>query len=134
MGDVTLTRILEKTGVPRILEALESNDWAATAADDFLDGSDDDFGEFASAERVDELDDERNLDLGVAGEDQATLRTGILSALADGGDEDGGQDEVERVEKMMRTLLAAREAGEGMGEEERKRMAKRAVEKVMGDL
>lgn len=43
-------------------------------------------------------------------------------------------DDVVRVERMMRKLQAVREAGEGMSEEQRKKMAARAVKEVMADL
>lgn len=50
------------------------------------------------------------------------------------GLEELDEDEIAKIEKMMRKLQAVREAGEGMGEEQRKRMAARAVEEVMRDL
>lgn len=50
------------------------------------------------------------------------------------GQQELDDDEVAKVEKMMRKLQAVREAGEGMGEEQRKRMAARAVREVMADL
>ena len=43
-------------------------------------------------------------------------------------------DDVARVERMMRKLQAAREAGQGMNEAQRKKMAARAVAEVMRDL
>ncbi|KAI6784928.1 uncharacterized protein J7T54_008022 [Emericellopsis cladophorae] len=43
-------------------------------------------------------------------------------------------EDLEKVEKMMRKLQAAREAGEGMSEAQRKRMAARAVEEVMREM
>lgn len=61
----------------------------------------------------------------------------LLKGVGDG--EEGGKSEldaedVEKVEKMMRKLQAVREAGEGMGYEQRRRMAARAVEDVMKEL
>ncbi|VUC21890.1 unnamed protein product [Clonostachys rosea] len=52
-------------------------------------------------------------------------------------EEEGGElndDDIAKVEKMMRKLQAAREAGEGMGQDQRRRMAARAVEEVMREL
>lgn len=43
-------------------------------------------------------------------------------------------EDVEKVERMMRKLQAVREAGEGMGYEQRRRMAARAVADVMKEL
>lgn len=45
-----------------------------------------------------------------------------------------GEDDVAKVERMMRKLQAVREAGEGMGQEQRRRMAARAVDEVMKEL
>jgi hypothetical protein len=63
-----------------------------------------------------------------------TNKEGTSEAAAAGGLEDLDEDEIAKIEKMMRKLQAVREAGEGMGEEQRKRMAARAVEEVMRDL
>lgn len=53
----------------------------------------------------------------------------------DGEDEDEPDDEeVAKMERMMMKLQAVREAGEGMPEEQRKRMAARAVGEVMKEL
>ena len=43
-------------------------------------------------------------------------------------------EDVERVEMMMRKLQAVREAGEGMSVDQRRRMAARAVEDVMKEF
>lgn len=43
-------------------------------------------------------------------------------------------EDVEKVERMMRRLQAVREAGEGLGYEQRRRMAARAVGEVMKEL
>lgn len=43
-------------------------------------------------------------------------------------------DEVLKVEKMMRKLQAVKEAGEGLPDAQRRRMAARAVEEVMKEL
>ena len=51
-----------------------------------------------------------------------------------GQDEDLDDEEIARMDMMMRKLQAVREAGEGMPEEQRKRMAARAVQEVMKEL
>ena len=43
-------------------------------------------------------------------------------------------EEVVKVEKMMRKLQAVKEAGEGLPDAQRRRMAARAVEEVMKEL
>lgn len=52
----------------------------------------------------------------------------------EGGGDELDDDEVVKVERMMRKLQAVREAGEGLPEAQRKRMAARAVEEVMKQL
>lgn len=58
------------------------------------------------------------------------------SAAADTKDENHelGDEDIAKVEKMMRKLQAAKEMGEGMNEAQRKRLAARAVEEVMREL
>lgn len=43
-------------------------------------------------------------------------------------------DDVTKMDNMMKKLLAVREAGEGLPEEQRKRMAAQAVKEVMKEL
>ncbi|KAL2207937.1 hypothetical protein CC79DRAFT_1368792 [Sarocladium strictum] len=151
----------EKSGIPRVKEALESNDWAQL--DD--DGPLSDFGDFEDPSTQDKDDDPENMDFGYDKADFEGLKKAIWenSLLNDDGDfdastgkkgaastdkekdgaggpsEDSGMAEVDvddviRVERMMAKLQAVREAGEGMGEEQRKKMAARAVREVMADL
>lgn len=61
-------------------------------------------------------------------------KTSGEEAAARGGFEDLDDEDIAKVERMMRKLQAVRDAGEGMGEEQRKRMAARAVEEVMKEL
>jgi hypothetical protein len=57
-------------------------------------------------------------------------------SAADAKDEAGelGDEDIAKVEKMMRKLQAAKEMGEGMSEAQRKRLAAKAVEEVMREL
>ncbi|KAK1599405.1 alpha and gamma adaptin binding protein p34-domain-containing protein [Colletotrichum navitas] len=179
----------EKMGIPRVLEALESNDW--DAADD-LDGglSDLDSDEeppsglprsrrpLAEADGdgdEDENDlDPESLDFGFDKSDFEGLKKAIWNldqeqqpetdeaddddynekkcatreALAknnteegagksrDGDDEDEelDGDEVEKIERMMRKLQAVRDMSAGLPEEQRRKMAKKAVGEVMKEL
>lgn len=153
----------EKTGIPRVREALESNDWEQ------LDGGDplSDFGEAHSDKSNDAEDfDPESLEFGVDRSDFEGLRMAIWEtshretgdsenvdptkatpdqpkatdaaggSTADTKDEDRelGDEDIAKVEKMMRKLQAARDMGEGMGEAQRKRLAARAVEEVMREL
>jgi len=72
------------------------------------------------------------------GADKASTTTTAGPDTGDGQEGDGsadlGEDDVAKVERMMRKLQAVREAGEGMGQEQRRRMAARAVEEVMKEL
>ncbi|KAM0549778.1 hypothetical protein ACHAPJ_009217 [Fusarium lateritium] len=149
----------EKTGVARVKEALEANDWSQLE----VPLSDDEFGDFETSSAKADDDDDNELDpqkmgFGFDKADFEGLRRAIWEASQDveepsepnkaetskegasGGTTAGGgldeldEDEIAKVEKMMRKLQAVREAGEGMGEEQRKRMAARAVEEVMREL
>ncbi len=51
-----------------------------------------------------------------------------------GKDDEIGDEDVAKVEAMMRKLQAAREAGETMGEAQRRKMAAKAVEEVMREF
>ncbi|KEZ40449.1 Uncharacterized protein SAPIO_CDS8329 [Scedosporium apiospermum] len=50
------------------------------------------------------------------------------------GEEDISEEDVQKIERMMSKLKAVREMGEGMPEEERRRLARRAVDEVMKEL
>lgn len=169
--------------MPRVLEALEANDWAAAPA--FLDrgefGEDDeeagsDFGEFAGSlgEGDDDLDD---MNFGIGKDDLAELRKAIWNAeqgesrgtksteptakstegekgqdteaeastgkkseetAGTGPDEeddgDLGEDDLQKLEGMMRKLQAVRDMSAGLPEDQRRRIAARAVGEVMRDL
>ncbi|KAM0189975.1 hypothetical protein ACHAPQ_002099 [Fusarium lateritium] len=157
-GDTGRNEFGEKTGVARVKQALEANDWAQVEAP----FSDSEFGDFeaSSAKSQDEGDkelDPQKMGFGFDKSDFEGLRHAIWEASQDvdespetskaetdkkdipdgtaaGGLGELDEDEIAKIEKMMRKLQAVREAGEGMGEEQRKRMAARAVEEVMRDL
>ncbi|KAK7456318.1 alpha and gamma adaptin binding protein p34 [Colletotrichum acutatum] len=185
--------LVEKMGIARVLEALESNDWDAVDAmdgpsdlDSDLDaaagdlprkprplaggtGNDDDDDEF-------DLDDPENLDFGFDRADFEGLKKAIWNLeqeqeqeedeVAEGGalgtgktasgsrggaatteipdaKEKKGKDEekedldaedVEKIEQMMRKLQAVRDLSAGLPEDQRRRMAKKAVGEVMKEL
>ncbi|KAF5707121.1 Increased recombination centers 6 [Fusarium mundagurra] len=153
-GDTGRNEFGEKTGVARVKEALEANDWSQLEAP----LSDSEFGDFeTSSAKGDEDDkelDPQKMGFGFDKSDFEGLRRAIWESSQDVeepsesskaetskegapggiGLEDLDEDEIAKIEKMMRKLQAVREAGEGMGEEQRKRMAARAVEEVMRDL
>ncbi|KAL5598050.1 hypothetical protein FOBRF1_011843 [Fusarium oxysporum] len=153
-GDTGRNEFGEKTGVARVKEALEANDWSQIEAP----LSDSEFGDFeTSSAKADEDDkelDPQKMGFGFDKTDFEGLRRAIWESSQDVeepsesskaetskegasggiGLEDLDEDEIAKIEKMMRKLQAVREAGEGMGEEQRKRMAARAVEEVMRDL
>lgn len=179
---LTQTNPTEKTGIPRIREALEANDWAQLSDDlsdfgDFKDPSDlkneddDDDGKELDPESLDfgfdkadfeglrasiwtsgmpqpddddenEPEKEKNQETKKQPEKEANGNESGTRAVNAGGE---GQErpetetelddgDVEKMESMMRRLVAVREAGEGMGYEQRRRMAARAVEDVMKEL
>lgn len=51
-----------------------------------------------------------------------------------GEDEELGDEDVQKLERMMLKLQAVRDATAGLPEEQRKRMAKRAVGEVMKEM
>ena len=152
----------ERVGIARALEALESNDWAQSTGldEDDLEGSD--FGDFATAasknkapannEGDDDIDfDPENLDFGFDRGDFDGLRQAIWSASREreedsagnksgpgdpgpGEEEHIGEEDVQKLERMMRKLQAVRDMNEGLPEEQRRRRAKQAVEEVMKEL
>jgi len=211
--------ITEKTGIPRILEALESNDWAQEDMDILedlgigSDDDDDDFGAFTggqtngrSSRKKDTDIDPESLDFGFDREDfeglkraiwtsgqevdafappittatTATAATSSSTAIgADGSEatqpittkiaedataqaapsrgdrikasdqnpeisgtddraeqhlDDDDAEEVEKIERMMLKLSAVRDMAAGLPEDQRRRMAARAVGEVMREL
>lgn len=152
-------------GIPRVLEALESNDWDSLATVD----EDDDLAALADgtdrgADDEDGTDlDPENLDFGFDREDFEGLKKAIWEARVeregddggnqaiggkpsdldqasaqakkpdDGGDELGDED-IQKVEQMMRKLQAVKDMSAGLPEDQRKRMAAKAVGEVMKEL
>ncbi|KAK8116921.1 uncharacterized protein PG998_005202 [Apiospora kogelbergensis] len=145
----------EKTGISRAKEALEANEWDQVGGSDL--GSD--FGDFEAALDGDD-NDEDGLD-GVVASSKATdldpkdldfeakdaARTGELDASNGGSGGSGGgssskeeednkldEAEIQKLEGMMRKLQAVRDMSAGLPEDQRKRMAAKAVGEVMKDL
>lgn len=154
---------VERVGIARVLEALESNDWAQGTGldedDDDLDGSD--FGDFTAPttrskaatkdDGSEDVDfDPEDLDFGFDREDFAGLKQAIWSASRDreedsatGKGEPGdpgpgegeiGDEDVQKLERMMRKLQAVRDMNEGLPEDQKRRKAKQAVQEVMKEL
>ncbi|UNI19604.1 hypothetical protein JDV02_005783 [Purpureocillium takamizusanense] len=159
----------EKSGMERVREALEANDWEGDGMDEFgaFEGTDSEVDDNASL-------DPESLDFGFDRADFEGLKKAIWSSGVEPGEgnstsdapgatagnatsdvqtQDGrahthsppqkgqdiegealDEDDVAKVERMMRKLQAAREAGQGMNEAQRKRMAARAVAEVMREL
>ncbi|KND91989.1 hypothetical protein TOPH_03354 [Tolypocladium ophioglossoides CBS 100239] len=161
----------EKTGIARVKEALESNDWAQEDAASALS----DFGDFEAAEGepLDDADDGKDLDpesldfgfdradfeglrraLWSSGQDECddaeAAKMDVNDSSAPEGDDaaqetqkpkenDGAEeglddDDVVKVEKMMRKLQAVRDAGAGVSEAQRRKMAAKVVAEVMREL
>lgn len=173
----------EKTGIPRVLEALQANDWSQAGPDEDDEDEVEDaagavagFGSGASARKTKEgkgnaiegVDENgelnpESLDFGFDREDFAGLRKAIWNTQGEedadddefmdkpgvssknkapsggGGDgeeggEDIGEEDVQKLEGMMKKLLAVRDMSAGLPDEQRKRMAKNAVAEVMKEL
>ena len=161
----------EKTGIARVLEALQSNDWAGGGLGGSDDDEDDEFG-LGELDRPSHSIREHS-DAGGAGDDDADLapenldfgfdRTdfeGLKKAIWSSGKhneedfasdsidlpaqtarEDGtgkeqelGDEDVQKLERMFVKLQAVRDRTAGLPEEQRKKIAKQAVGEVMKEL
>ncbi|OAQ97356.1 hypothetical protein LLEC1_03420, partial [Akanthomyces lecanii] len=128
----------EKSGLPRVKEALEANEWEQAASVNELVSDEDEDGKQTP---VRALDDAENMGFGLGQGDLETLKEAIFAnQYSEEHDEDGkdedvvGDEDVAKVEDMMHKLQAAREAGETMSEAQRRKMAAKAVEEVMREL
>ncbi|KAH9241197.1 hypothetical protein K456DRAFT_1856278 [Colletotrichum gloeosporioides 23] len=168
----------EKMGIPRVLEALESNDWAADAGPDvdsdleeveaemaglprkprpLADGDDDefdfdpeslDFGfdradfeglkkaiwnlEQEQQQQADDVDEGKKSDEKKDGE--ASKNAAEKETAACDEEERLDAEEIEKLEGMMRKLQAVRDMSAGLPEEQKRKMAKKAVSEVMKEL
>ncbi|KAK5654792.1 hypothetical protein OQA88_6828 [Cercophora sp. LCS_1] len=124
----------ERMGVERAREALMANDWSGGGMAD----GEDEFGGFA------EGDDAEGMDFGFDKEDFVGLKKAIWNAAGgeDGMDVDGegskeeelGEEDVQKMERMMLKLQAVRDRSAGLPEEQRKRLAQQAVDEVMKEF
>ncbi|KAK4040012.1 alpha and gamma adaptin binding protein p34-domain-containing protein [Parachaetomium inaequale] len=128
----------ERMGIARVLEALEANDWSGGGMGGEGEEEEADVKEQGQPgeDEDDEFDPEK-LDFGFDREDFLGLKRAIWSGGEKGGDdedEEVGEEDVQKLERMMMKLQAVRDASAGMPEEQRKRMAARAVGEVMKEL
>ncbi|ERS98645.1 hypothetical protein HMPREF1624_05432 [Sporothrix schenckii ATCC 58251] len=131
----------EKTGIPRLLEALEANDWELVG-----DGEGDENDLFGSFQDVrlpgtasdDEInfDDPESVDFGFDRDDFAGLRQAIwqqqTAELDDDDEED--KDQAAIMESMIQRLQAARLQSELLTPAQRRAMAARVVGDVMREI
>lgn len=131
-GDKGTNDFGEKVGVERLREALEANEWAATA-----------FGE--EDLDVDDFDIDDDV-VGVTDREEVEWTAelfGVKSALADGGEDLEDEEapssanqqaaQVDELEQMLGTLLAFKERSSGLSEADRRRMAAQTVRALMKD-
>lgn len=137
------TNVLEKTGIPRLLEALEANDWELVGGG----GDDDEDALFGSLQDVrlpgagsdDEInfDDPESADFGFDRDDFAGLRQAIWqqqTAERPDDDDEEDKDQAAIMESMVRRLQAARLQSELLTPAQRRAMAARVVGEVMRDI
>ncbi|KAI1751591.1 hypothetical protein F4782DRAFT_504527 [Xylaria castorea] len=153
----------EKTGIPRALEALETNDWENAAAEDL--GSDfEDIDAYLEAGKETSKDpggtdlDPEELDFGFDREDFEGLKRAIWNAGEDGEENFTDEDpkaaleskenkvgeteeeeslddqDIQKMERMMAKLQAVKDTNAGLPEDQRKRAAAKAVAEVMRDF
>ncbi|KAJ4288255.1 hypothetical protein N0V88_007445 [Collariella sp. IMI 366227] len=132
--------VLDVLGV-LVLEALQANDWSGGGIGE---GDDDGGGrgkrkkgkEKMGGEEEGEFDPE-NLEFGFDREDFAGLKKAIWGGgdgQEEGENEEVGEEDIQKLERMMVKLQAVRDATAGLPEEQRKKMAARAVGEVMKEL
>jgi hypothetical protein len=141
----------ERMGIARVMEALQANDWSggglAESGDRDEEEENDEMAGMKGGEdpRRDEKEgdgeaefdfDPESLDFGFDREDFAGLRKAIWSGgeRGDEEDEEVGDEDVQKLERMMLKLQAVRDTSAGLPEEQRRRMAARAVGEVMKEL
>ncbi|KAL2053057.1 hypothetical protein ABVK25_006694 [Lepraria finkii] len=113
----------EKTGIPRLLEALEANEWDSGEA-----GAD-----------ADALSDELGLEDGFGAEaaqmesEMTELKMAVQGKEGVEGEE-GGDEEVQELENMILKMQAIKDMGADMPEAERRKFAAKAVRDVMKTL
>ncbi|CAK7215351.1 hypothetical protein SCUCBS95973_002452 [Sporothrix curviconia] len=140
----------EKTGIPRLLESLQANDWELLGeGDDDMYGSFQDIvGEGGDFDDIN-FDDPESVDFGFDRDDFAGLRQAIWQqSTAERGDndddddddededddKDDGKDQAALMESMMRKLQAARLQSELLPPAQRRAMAARVVGEVMKEI
>ncbi|CAK7209671.1 hypothetical protein SBRCBS47491_000521 [Sporothrix bragantina] len=132
----------EKTGIPRLLESLQANDWELIGGGD---GEDDMFGSFqdivGEGGDYDDInfDDPESVDFGFDRDDFAGLRQAIWQQSTaeredDDDDKDDNTDQAALMESMMRKLQAARLQSELLPPAQRRAMAARVVNEVMKEI
>ncbi|KAK4122145.1 hypothetical protein N657DRAFT_657030 [Parathielavia appendiculata] len=133
----------ERMGTARVVEALEANDWAGGGMglgreEDVEDEEWQGIRGRGLLEDDDEFDPER-LGFGFDREDFVGLRQAIWSGGEDGaeGREEVGEvgdEDVQKLERMIAKLQAVRDASAELPDEQRRRLAARAVGEVMKEL
>jgi hypothetical protein len=111
----------EPTGLERIKEALEATDWEGGDGDDDFEGLDDfgddeDFGATFAAEEAEMSLELLGMKEAIAGQDRTV---------------EDEEREVEEMERMMAQILAIKDTGSAMPDEERKKFARRAVNDLL---
>ncbi|KAK0739324.1 hypothetical protein B0T21DRAFT_329080 [Apiosordaria backusii] len=150
----------ERVGIARVREALEANDWSGGGgAPGDHDDSELDFDHDNDNDDDDDDDqggfDPKTLGFGFDKGDFEGLKRAIWEQIGEetetgegseeskekkGGkeqeeEEEGlGDDDIKNLEQMMLKLQAVRDMSAGLPEQQRKRMAKQAVEEVMREL
>ncbi|CAK7266258.1 hypothetical protein SEPCBS57363_002000 [Sporothrix epigloea] len=141
-GQEAMNEFGEKTGIPRLLESLQANDWELLSGSN---GEDDMFGSFQdiAGEGGDyddiNFDDPESVDFGFDRDDFTGLRQAIWQQSTaeredDKDDDEKDTDEAALMESMMRKLQAARLQSELLPPAQRRAMAARVVGEVLKEL
>ncbi|KAA6408692.1 MAG: hypothetical protein FRX48_07774 [Lasallia pustulata] len=131
---------LELTGLARLKEALETNDWEGDDADGLgfegLDlGEDDGDGEGGFEAEVKEVEREMlEMRRAIYESGEGREDDGVEGADEKEEEEEGRDIQVEELESMMLKMQAIRDMGADMPSSERKRFAAKAVRDIMKSL
>ncbi|KAL8803647.1 MAG: hypothetical protein Q9182_003062 [Xanthomendoza sp. 2 TL-2023] len=125
----------ESTGLERLKEALEAHEW--DAGDDFDADGMDDFETSLGLREGDDDTSSESVSIGLGREDdrvglrEAMLPRDELGKGGEDGDEKQRDMQVAELETMMIKMQAVKERGASMPEEDRKRLAAKAVREIM---
>ncbi|KAK6503066.1 hypothetical protein TWF481_008102 [Arthrobotrys musiformis] len=127
----------EPTGMERLKEALEANDWNAPLSLGLDDLDDDELDELAGEDPVDQDGNVRNglkLEANEMEQEMFGLHQAILDEIGDDDDEDDEEIQVESLEAAMQRLQTVKDMVAELPDDKKRAFAAKAVAEVMKTL